>query len=273
MAACLLALTCVETHAQTAVNELEARIAQLESFIRASGLQVPARKDVVDTWSNLTGLEDQADGGISSLDDMDKAEQPDLMGREAVIGARLLAIAPRLQTPYNGAILDRMYFYMQSPWTKVAHRRFEKNRGYFEDIFRKYDVPEELAALSIVESAVSTNAVSQAGAVGVWQLMPATASDYGLQADEVLDERKDMEKSTVAAAKFLRDLHRSLGDWNLAVLAYNCGLGNVRKAIIRSGASHDIWHIMDFLPKETQAYLPSLLATVYLLNYPDMLIC
>ncbi len=261
-----------EAFAQMRTNELEARISQLESFIRSSGLQVPPRTDIIDTWSNLQGLEDQTDGGISSLDDEPEESHPDAMGRETIIGARLLAIAPGLQTPYNGAVLDRMYFYMQSPWTKVAHRRFEKRRDYFESTFRKYGVPEELAALSIVESAVSTSAVSPVGAVGIWQLMKATAEDYGLQADEVQDDRRDVEKSTVAAAKMLRDLHRAFGDWNLAVLAYNCGIGNVRKAIIRSGTSDDVWRLLDFLPKETQAYLPSLLATLYLLNYPDMLI-
>ena len=138
----------------------------------------------------------------------------------------------------------------------------------FERAFRKYGVPVELIPLCVVESAVSRDALSPAGAAGMWQLMPETARGYGLRVDNEIDERYNVDRSTEVAARFLLDLKKTLGGWPLAVMAYNCGTGRVRTAIIKAG-SVDPWAVLDYVPAETQAYLPSLLAVGYLYEKKD----
>lgn len=141
--------------------------------------------------------------------------------------------------------------------------RYERWYPYFANTFRKYGVPEELIALCIVESAVSKKAVSPVGAAGIWQLMPETARRYGLQVDEYVDERFDVFKSTDVAAQYLKNAYKSFERWDLALMSYNCGPGNVRRAIIRAGGSANVWDIAEYLPMETRLYLPAFLAASY----------
>ena len=126
----------------------------------------------------------------------------------------------------------------------------------FEETFNKYDMPEELKYMAVIESALNPLAVSRAGAKGMWQFMYNTAKIYGLKINSFVDERLDPFKAADAAARYLKDAYAVFGDWNLAISSYNCGSGNVLKAIRRSGKM-DFWSIYNYLPKETRGYVPA----------------
>ena len=136
----------------------------------------------------------------------------------------------------------------------------------FQEILNKYDMPEELKAMVIIESAMNPLAVSRAGAKGMWQFMYQTAKIYGLHIDSFVDERLDPVKSADAAARYLQDAYEIFGDWNLAIASYNCGAGNVNKAIRRSG-SRAFWDIWPFLPRETRGYVPAFVGALYTMNF------
>lgn len=137
----------------------------------------------------------------------------------------------------------------------------------FEKELDLNNMPLELKHLAVVESALNANAVSRAGAAGIWQFMYNTGKLYGLKVNSYVDERKDPYKATVAAVAFLKDLYAIYQDWLLAIAAYNCGPGNVNKAIRRSGGETDFWKIKEYLPKETRGYVPAFIAANYLMNY------
>lgn len=137
----------------------------------------------------------------------------------------------------------------------------------FEEALDYYGLPLELKYLPVIESALDPTAVSHAGAVGLWQFMLATSKRYDLKVNSLIDERRDPVKATWAAAKYLRDLYRMFGDWNLAIAAYNCGPSNVNKAIHRAGNVKDYWVIYPYLPKETRGYVPAFIAANYIMNY------
>ncbi len=139
----------------------------------------------------------------------------------------------------------------------------------FEDYLKKYDLPDELKYLAIVESGLRANAISRASAVGLWQFISSTGKIYGLKNSWYVDDRMDPYKSTDAACRHLIDLHRMFGDWELALAAYNCGPGNVRKAIRRSGYKKKFWEIYRYLPRETRSYVPQFVAMIYTLNYSE----
>ena len=136
----------------------------------------------------------------------------------------------------------------------------------FQEIFNKYDMPEELKAMAVIESAMNPLAVSRVGAKGMWQFMYQTAKIYGLHIDSFVDERLDPIRSADAAARYLQDAYEIFGDWNLAIASYNCGAGNVNKAIRRSG-SRAFWDIWPFLPRETRGYVPAFVGALYAMNY------
>ena len=136
----------------------------------------------------------------------------------------------------------------------------------FQEIFNQYDMPEELRAMAVIESAMNPLAVSRVGAKGMWQFMYSTAKSYGLSINSFVDERLDPIKSAHAAAQYLQDAYDIFGDWNLAIAAYNCGAGNVNKAIRRSG-SRAFWDIWPYLPRETRGYVPAFVGALYTMNY------
>jgi membrane-bound lytic murein transglycosylase D len=140
----------------------------------------------------------------------------------------------------------------------------------FEDILGKHNLPYELCYLAVVESALNPQAHSHMGAAGLWQFIPSTGKIYGLEVNSLVDERMDPLRSTEAACRFLKSLYGIFNDWNLAITAYNCGPGNVNKAIHRAGGKRDFWSIYPFLPSETRAYLPLFIAAAYAMNYADV---
>jgi membrane-bound lytic murein transglycosylase D len=143
---------------------------------------------------------------------------------------------------------------------------------YYFPIFAKalksFDIPEEIKYLPIIESSMNPHAVSRVGATGLWQFMFGTAKGYGLNMDNFVDERKDPIQASYAAAAYFRDAFEELGDWLLAIAAYNCGMGNVKRAMEKSGSS-DFWELRKFLPKETRNYVPAFIAAVYVMNCSD----
>jgi membrane-bound lytic murein transglycosylase D len=137
----------------------------------------------------------------------------------------------------------------------------------FEEILDQQGVPHELKYLTIIESALNPRAVSRVGASGLWQFMYTTGKIYDLQVNSLVDERRDPIKASYAAAKYLKDLYGIYKDWTLALAAYNCGPGNVNKAIKRSKGKTNFWEIYDYLPQETRGYVPAFIAANYMMNY------
>ncbi len=142
----------------------------------------------------------------------------------------------------------------------------------FEKVFAELNFPDEIKYLSVVESALNPQAVSRVGATGPWQFMFATAKVYNLQMDNYIDERKDPVAATYAAAAYMQEAYNEFGDWLLAIASYNCGKGNVYRAIQRSGLEKpDFWDIRQYLPGETRNYVPSFIAMTYAMNHLEEL--
>jgi membrane-bound lytic murein transglycosylase D len=139
----------------------------------------------------------------------------------------------------------------------------------FEEVLDQYGLPLELRYLPVIESALNPRAVSRAKATGIWQFMFGTARMYNLNMNSLVDERRDPLASSHAAARYLRDLHGIYNDWTLALAAYNCGPGNVNKAIRRAGGARNYWAIYNYLPRETRGYVPAFVAATYAMNYYD----
>ncbi len=137
----------------------------------------------------------------------------------------------------------------------------------FERALKETGIPDELKFITVVESALNPNAISRSGAVGPWQFMYGTAKGYGLIMDSFTDERKDPVKASYAAAHYLLDAYKNIGDWLLTIAAFNCGTGAVTRAIQRSGGIADFWKVRPFLPLQTQNYVPAFIATVYAMKY------
>ena len=182
---------------------------------------------------------------------------------------RLSQLPNIIELPYNQTVRRCIDLY-------VDHRRdlVEYMLGleafYFpmiEETLDKYGLPLELKYLTIVESALNPGALSRAGASGLWQFMISTGKSYGLEINSLVDERRDPIKSTDAACRHLKDLYDIYGDWNLVIAAYNCGAGNVNKAIKRAGGKNDYWAIYPYLPRETRSYVPFFIAANYVMNY------
>lgn len=160
------------------------------------------------------------------------------------------------------AIKDRNY-------TRDIIRKKELYFPIFSEALARHNMPDELKYLSIVESGLRPNAISRANAVGLWQFISSTGKMYGLQSDWYVDERMDPYEATDAACRHLKDLYRMFDSWELALAAYNCGPGNVRKAIRRSGYKKEFWEIYKYLPRETRSYVPQFVAITYLFNHLD----
>lgn len=137
----------------------------------------------------------------------------------------------------------------------------------FEEVLDREGLPLEFKYLSIVESALNPIAVSRVGATGIWQFMYNTGLMYNLKVNSYTDERRDPVKATAAACQYFKDMYAIYNDWLLVIAAYNCGAGNVNKAIRRSGGKTNFWEIMQYLPAETRGYVPAFIAVTYVMNY------
>ena len=188
--------------------------------------------------------------------------------RDTLYAKRLKNLVSTIPLAYNYIVRGHINRYVDiAPGT--MSRILGLSQVYFpliENELMAADMPIELRALPIIESALQVNAVSRAGAVGLWQFMPSTGKSYGLEINTLVDERRDPIRSTKAAIRFMKDLYRIFGDWTLAIAAYNCGPGNVNKAIARSGGK-SFWQIYDYLPRETRGYVPAFIPATYAYNY------
>jgi len=152
----------------------------------------------------------------------------------------------------------------QNRHLKVVLRRGRKYIPLIKKIFKRYNIPDELVFLPVIESGFKIKAVSPAGAAGLWQFMPITAKEYGLRIDRWIDERYDVEKSTIAAARHLRDLHAYFGNWYIVLASYNVGKYAVSRRI--GGRGNNFWRVKSRLPRAARKYTIKFLATIEVLK-------
>lgn len=188
---------------------------------------------------------------------------------DSVYIERLNKIVSPFELNYNNHVKAYINLY-----TKKRREQVETMLGLsayyfpmFEQALDAYSLPLELKYLPVIESALNPRAFSRAGASGLWQFMYYTGKQYGLTINSYVDERRDPHKSTLAAVKFLSDLYDIYGDWQLVIAAYNCGPGNVNRAIRRSGGKRNFWEIFYLLPRETRGYVPAFIAATYTFIY------
>lgn len=204
------------------------------------------------------------------VDDMAKdsmnivAECPD-----SIYITRLAKLNSIIELPFNSVVRNYINVYTQRRRGQVSVMLglAEHYFPMFEAVLDKYQLPQELRMLPVIESALNPRAVSRVGATGLWQFMYATGRRYGLTINSYVDERRDPMASTEAAARFLKDLYGIYQDWTLVIAAYNCGPGNVNKAIRRAGGKRTYWDIYYYLPKETRGYVPAFIAASYAMQY------
>lgn len=187
---------------------------------------------------------------------------------EAVLRERLPRLQRQIPLPYNKVVHNFIdYFTFRKPsYTRTVMERMPFYFPLYEKTLAKYNMPDELKYLSIVESSLNPRAMSRVGAGGLWQFMPYTGKDFNLNIDDYVDDRMDPSKATEAACRYLKDLYRIFGDWELALAAYNCGPGAVRRAMRRTGGT-TFWTCYDGLPKETRSYVPQFIAIAYVMNH------
>ena len=195
---------------------------------------------------------------------------------DTMYAKRLSSMLTIIRTPYNAMVRSCIDRYTVKNRSQVSYMLgiSEFYMPMIETEIDRLGLPHELKYLPVIESAMNPKAVSRMGAKGLWQFMFPTAKHYGLKSNNYIDERFDPLKATRAALTYLKDLYDMFGNWELAIAAYNCGPGNVNKAIKRSGGKTDFWKIYSWLPKETRGYLPALIAANYVMTfYEDHGIC
>ena len=199
-----------------------------------------------------------------------EAENPSTdTAMDSLYKARLDLMITPIHLPYNELVRDKIRVYTNP--SGVMSRVLARSKYYFpmiEEELLKAGMPVELRALAIIESALIPTAISRAGAAGLWQFMPSTGKSYGLEINTMIDERMDPVKSTRAACKYLKVLYNMYNDWSLALAAYNCGPGNVNKALARAGGKPEsFWDVYWHLPRETRGYVPAFIAATYAYAY------
>ncbi len=199
-------------------------------------------------------------------------KMPDVPVSDEVITARLQAIPAVIEMPFNPIVRKYIERYTKHGRAQVAAMLGLGNyyMPIFEQALEKEGLPLELKYLPVIESALDPNAVSRSGAAGLWQFILSAAKGLGLEVNSLVDERRDPYLSSATAAKFLKDLYATYGDWSLVIAAYNCGPGTVNKAIRRAGGdpkTKDFWQIYNYLPSETRGYVPAFIAANYVMNY------
>ncbi len=218
---------------------------------------------LLNLWYVNQSLESATDDYLAEADTL----IPDFS--DSVYMQRLAEIPTVVDLTYNRIVKNYINVYSRKrrEQVRVMLGLSEYYFPRFEEIFDLYGVPYEIKYLSVIESALNPRAVSRVGAVGAWQFMYSTGKAYGLTINSLVDQRRDPIAATHAAAKFLADLYDIYNDWTLALAAYNCGPGNVNKAIRRSGGKRNFWDIYYYLPRETRGYVPAFIAATYTMNY------
>ncbi len=219
---------------------------------------------LVGLWYVENSLGMYPDSGWNEQADSIYPQFPDSVYRE-----RLERLPVQVDLTYNKFVRNfiRVYTGKRRELVRVVLGLSEYYFPIFDEIFDYHGIPLELKYCSIIESALNPRAVSRARATGIWQFMYGTGRMYGLTINSLVDERRDPVKSTYAAARFMKDLYGIYGDWTLVIAAYNCGPGNVNKAIRRSGGKRNFWDIYYYLPRETRGHVPAFIAAVYTMNY------
>lgn len=188
---------------------------------------------------------------------------------DSVYADRLNRLPSVISLPYNHIVRDCIDLYAERKRDLVRYMLGMAD-FYFpiiEEVLDQHDLPLELKYLAVVESALNPVALSRVGACGLWQFMLPTGKSYGLEINSLVDERRDPRRATEAACAYFKDMYAIYGDWNLVMAAYNCGPGNVNKAIRRAGGKRDFWAIFPYLPRETRSYVPLFIAASYIMNY------
>lgn len=202
--------------------------------------------------------------------DADVDRKPDAAVSDEEITRRLAAIPTTIELPFNSIVRAYIDAYTQKNRTLVENM-LGMSLYYmpiFEQALERENLPIELKYLPVIESAMNPDAVSRSGATGLWQLMLPTARGFNMEVNTLVDERRDPVASSAVAAKLLRQLYDIYHDWSLAIAAYNCGPGNVNKALRRCNAEKkDFWAIYPYLPKQTRGYVPGFIAATYVMTY------
>ena len=261
--------------AQNALNRKDSLITQLRAELEQA---YSSLEELTQVGQSLAPTLEQIDSNLSiwqlsrQIEDFDALSyEPDFRGEQpdSVYIERLERMNSPLNLPYNNVVRSYIIKYSERYRTQMQ-KIIGLCRYYFpifEETLDRYGLPLELEAMAIIESNLNPRAKSPAGAVGLWQFTFNAGRAYGLQIDSFVDERMDLRASTDAAARYLRDAYNVFGDWALAICAYNCGFGGVRKAIARSGGKTAYWDIYPFLPKETRYYVPAMVGALYAIRY------
>ena len=204
-----------------------------------------------------------------SLDENCQVTTANPIVSDSVYMDRLSRIPSIMELPYNEAVKKSIEAYTVRLRNKVSFMLGAANfyMPIFEEALDAYDLPLELKYLPIIESALNPTALSRRRASGLWQFILSTGKIYGLENNSLVDERRDPVKASWAASRYLKDLYNIYKDWSLVLAAYNCGPGNVNKAIRRANGSTDYWTLYYYLPRETRGYVPAFIAANYVMNY------
>lgn len=254
---CVSSLIAYETMAQDVVTVVEDS-AKTE-FIDVPDELIVSEEELLNDYINKNNLtKGNGEMRVLSYDD-------------SIIVNRLSRIPTIIEMPLNDVTRKFIDMYSNRMRGSVAIMLGSSNfyMPIFEEALEKYGLPLELKYLPVIESALRPSATSRVGAAGLWQFMIATGKRYGLEVNTLVDERRDPVKSSDAAARYLKDLYAMFGDWGLAIAAYNCGEGNVQKALLRSGDVEvkDFWSVYNKLPRETRGYVPAFIAANYIMTY------
>jgi membrane-bound lytic murein transglycosylase D len=239
--------------------------ADMDDEIQIPGKGVDSNLDsLLSVWYMQRALNDTI--GVILLEGED---MPPAALHDSVYIRRLGNLSSVISLPYNDIIRNNIVFYTQKMPEKMEMilGLSDYYLPQFEEILDMYGLPLELKILPIIESALNPLAVSRVGATGMWQFMLRTGRQYNLTINSFVDERRDPIASAHAAAQYLSDMYKIFGDWTLVIASYNCGAGNVRKAIKRANGKTDYWDIYPYLPSETRGYVPAFIAATYAVNY------